>query len=181
MTNSTGYHTDENVKPISLEEILQDSIKNDTNFDGQLSRVEVAANGRDLKTDYENMAKNATNNILKQNVNAKFIIDPTSKKMSLMNGKSMSEVEEFFGAKSSNSFKFKSLKIKNLDEIDKQKEEFLRKFPEFKYIIQNNPNISQSEILALKKRQENIKIYKNSSENFDTKFIQSLLNTNLQA
>lgn len=182
MANSTGYNTDKNAKPISLEEILQDSIKNDTNFDGQLSRVEVAANGDDLKVGYENMAKNATKNILKQN--AKFVIDPTGKKMSLMNGKSMNEVEEFFGAKIDNNFKFmkfKSLKIKNLETDESKKEELLVKFPEFSYIIQSNPNISQNEILALKKRQENIKIYKNSSENFDTKFIQSLINTNLQA
>ncbi|ASM40861.1 hypothetical protein CSPB12327_04395 [Campylobacter sp. RM12327] len=182
MANSTGYNTDKNAKPISLEEILQDSIKNDTNFDGQLSRVEVAANGDDLKVGYENMAKNAAKNILKQN--AKFVIDPTGEKMSLMNGKSMNEVEEFFGTKTDNNFKFmkfKSLKIKNLETDESKKEELLVKFPEFSYIIQSNPNISQNEILALKKKQENIKIYKNSIENFDTKFIKSLLKTNLQA
>lgn len=181
MINSSGYNTDKNAKPTTLSEILQDSIKSDKNFDGELSAIEIVSKGENLQTGYENMAKNAIKDILGYDTNSKFIIDPTGEKMSLMNGKSMEEVEKFFGENSADIFKFKALKTKNLSKIDTKKDELLRKFPEFKQIIQSNPNISESEILNLKKKQEYIKIYKNSDENFDIKFIKSLLSLNLQA
>lgn len=182
-TNSIGYETSQDTKPTSLQEILENTINSDKNFDGKLSRLEYASNGKDLENGYNNMAKDAIKKLLKTDdiTSMKMVIDPTGKTMSKMNGKSMSEIEKHFGASNGSAFNIENLKIGNLNySKEDEKEELLRKFPEFRAIIENNPNISQKDIESLKNKSKNIDIYKKDDNSFDKKFIHSLLKIDMQ-
>lgn len=180
--NTKGYQNSEIGNDLSLSDILSQTIQSDKNFDGNLTRLELAANGQSDSIGYQNLATNTVKEIFSIDKGLKIIDDPTGEKMAAMDGKTVKEVNNFFFGSSDDDEDSKSKnKSVNLDKTDTEIQRLLNLYPELKSYYQANPNISKSELLAIKNTQEKLQNYKENQTDFNDIFTKFAFYTNLQA
>lgn len=178
--NTKGYQNSEISSDLSLDDLLSKTIQSDKNYDGNLTRLEIAANGKNDRSGYKNLAIETVKEIFGIDKGLKIIDDPTGEKMALMNGKTVNEVNNYFFGGSSNDDE-NVVDNSSLNKKDSQIDELLSLYPELRKYYQANPNITKAELLSIKNRQEQIQNYKDNQTNLKESFAKIAFYTNLQA
>lgn len=142
---------------LSIGDLLSQSIENDRDFNGAITRLEYAAKGGSDDEGYENWAKKSLEKILGELFNLTLVLDPHHTITPLWEGKSIDEIKAQYGIYNSKAqeqeddqeeeSKIKEKK-KSLD-----KEALLREFPEFRFLIENINHISKQNLQKLRDQQ----------------------------
>lgn len=180
-------------KAVSVEDLLNESIKSDRNFDGQITRLEYAAKGKTDIEGYENWAVQSLNELLSEkNKQEKItlVVDPYNIFWSNPINNTLNQMrsyyedtglEKFSQPQSSSQSQSNNMVIytsdkKNIDE----KEELLNEFPEFRALIENNPHLTRADLEKLRDKKQIAQAYQNSQKpDLKTKFTQAFSQTDL--
>lgn len=182
---------------LSVSDLLNESIKSDKNFDGQITRLEYAAKGGSDMDGYTNWAVDALDEVLDEDEKRKkihLIIDPSGETFKLwgMMGATLEEVKAHYdGLNFGQSISRNGLsdlvidtpKIKEIEkDLSLQKQQLLNEFPEFKALIQSNINITKEQLQNLKNKQKISQNYQShQGQNLQEKLSQNFFKTNIQA
>lgn len=196
MTQSTTGYVENTIsdKSLSIEALIDESIKSDRNFDGIITRLEYSAKGGTDMQGYTNWAIDALNDILDDSDKAKIhlVVDPTSKIWHSYAGKTLNEVKAYydnpFRATSGTSASgflnivIEEPRILPSNDLENEKEQLLNEFPEFRALIQNNPNITKEKLLKLKNQQRITHNYQDhQKQDLQKEFTQNFFKTDLKA
>lgn len=189
--STTGYAENKvSNKSLSIEELMDESIKNDKNFDGIITRLEYAAKGGTDMQGYTNWAIDALSDILKSNEkeNTTLILDPYNKITPKWDNVSIDVVSDFYKGKgeSFNNSQISGKIIQNSNTsksmFKNEKEQLLDEFPEFRALIQNNPTITKEQLLKLKNQQRILHNYQDhQKQDLQKEFTQIFFKTDLKA
>ncbi|WP_185900156.1 hypothetical protein [Campylobacter sp. MIT 99-7217] len=190
-------------KNLSLDELLDTTIKSDKNFDGVLTNLEKSSNGGSLNEGYENLVKEALERIYEEkakDMSFSIIADVEGKVAKNIGerGKSKQAVKQiydnFLGKINLSSLNkneqehinfFENLNTKNpklkKDSKELEKELLMQKYPEFKALIQSNENIDETQLKNLKAKRQTSKNYQAlSKQDLRQEFSQAVFKTDLE-
>ncbi|EAH4639205.1 hypothetical protein J4071_000854 [Campylobacter jejuni] len=186
--STTGYVGSKiSDKSLSIEELMDETLKSDRNFDGSISRLEYSAKGGTDMQGYTNWAVDALNDILdddEKKEKTTLILDPYGQITPKWDGISMKEISNFYEGKGEifNHFQLNGTIIQGSKASKSQKEQLLDEFPEFRALIQNNPNITKEELLRLKNQQRITQNYQvHQKQDLQKEFTQKFFQTDLKA
>lgn len=194
--STTGYVGSKiSDKSLSIEELMDETLKSDRNFDGSISRLEYSAQGGTDMQGYTNWAVDALNDILDESDKRQkihLVVDPTGEIWSSYAGKTLNEIKAYydspFRAMSGSSVSgfsdlvIESPKVLPSQASKSQKEQLLDEFPEFRALIQNNPNVTKEELLRLKNQQRITQNYQDhQKQDLQKEFTQKFFQTDLKA
>lgn len=186
--STTGYVGSKiSDKSLSIEELMDETLKSDRNFDGSISRLEYSAKGGTDMQGYTNWAVDALNDILdddEKKEKTTLILDPYGQITPKWDGISMKEISNFYEGKGEifNHFQLNGTIIQDSKASKSQKEQLLDEFPEFRALIQNNPNITKEELLRLKNQQRITQNYQvHQKQDLQKEFTQKFFQTDLKA
>lgn len=186
--STTGYVGSKiSDKSLSIEELMDETLKSDRNFDGSISRLEYSAKGGTDMQGYTNWAVDALNDILdddEKKEKTTLILDPYGQITPKWDGISMKEISNFYEGKGEifNHFQLNGTIIQGSKASKSQKEQLLDEFPEFRALIQNNPNITKEELLRLKNQQGITQNYQvHQKQDLQKEFTQKFFQTDLKA
>ncbi|QBL11181.1 hypothetical protein FDW43_05185 [Campylobacter helveticus] len=189
---TTGYVGNKiSDKSLSIEELVNESIKSDRDFDGTITRLEYAAKGGTDMQGYTNWAVEALSDILKGDEKKKsitLVLDPYNQITPQWDGIEISVIKDFYegrGVKTFNSFQISGTIIQEAKILEaelSEKEQLLNEFPEFRALIQNNPAITKEQLLKLKKQQKITQNYQHyQKQDLQNEFTQNFFKTDIKA
>lgn len=179
---------------LSVTDLLNESIKNDRNFDGQITRLEYAAKGGSDMDGYTNWAVGALNEVLDEdemNKKIHLIVDPNGEVSKIwgMMGATLEGVKAHYDGLNfgqgivRNGLSDLIIDTPKIEEVKKdlspQKQQLLNEFPEFRALIQGDAHITKEQLQNLKNKQKISQNYQ--KQNLQEELSQSFFKTNIQA
>ncbi|WP_273336773.1 hypothetical protein [Campylobacter avium] len=182
-------------KAITLDDLLNESIRMDKDMNGSISRLEYAANGGSEAEGYKNWALKEIEKILgkEHKEQVSLVLDPHNTISPLLSGKGIDEVYALFKGhykekvtsifEDNNIFdekiEIKTNKAKSKE--DEEKERLKSQFPELRVLIDSNPNISKESLTKIQNQRNIAQSYQQNETNLNLEFSKAFLAVEINA
>ncbi|WP_190318986.1 hypothetical protein [Campylobacter sp. LR196d] len=200
-TKQGSFNYSSSKQSLSLDDLINESIRMDKNLDGTITRLEYVANGQSDEKGYEEWATKALYELLDEDSRKKIqtlVVDHDHTITQAFDGMYSEDIRNYYDSNglrnlsgasglglenlASQTDRIETEKIDNMLDTDlvDEKDSLVNEFPEFKTLIENNENISRSELLKLIEQNKASKEYtKNSQDNLQTQFNKAMFQTDL--